>query len=512
MRALLSVYDKTGAVVLARALGDLGCEIISTGGTLRHLREAGIPATAVADVTGFPEILDGRVKTLHPAIHAGLLARRDEADHVAALAAHGIAPIDLLAVNLYPFAATVAAPGVSLAAAIEQIDVGGPAMIRAAAKNFASVLVLTDPADYAPVAADLAAGGVDEARRRALAAKAFAHVAAYDAVVAAYLRGEDAQADFPAEWSVAGTRVQELRYGENPGQRAAAYRRSRAGQPVRGVLDAEQLAGKELSFNNLLDADAAWAALAGFPGPAVAIVKHTIPCGLATRETLADAFTAALAGDPVSAFGGIVALNRPLDGETARRLAETFFEVVIAPGFSPDAREALAGKRQLRLLAMPASDTAPPAPWDIRPIAGGLLVQDADEMPDDPAAWRIVSRREPTGTEWEDLRHAWAAVRHVKSNAIVLARERAVVGVGSGQPNRLESVRLAVAKASDRAPGAALASDAFFPFADGLEAAIAAGVTTAIQPGGSVRDDEVIAAADAASLAMVFTGVRHFRH
>ena len=385
-------------------------------------------------------------------------------------------------------------------------------MIRAAAKNFQGVLVLTDPADYEPILAALATGPVDEAWRRALAAKAFAHVAAYDTVVAEYLRGDDGETGFPLELSVAGRQVTELRYGENPGQRAVAYRRLGAGPPVRGVLDAEQLAGKALSFNNLLDADAAWGALAGFTEPTVAIVKHTIPCGLASRERLADAFTAALAGDPVSAFGGIVALNRPLDGETARRLSEVFFEVVVASGFDPEAREALGGKRQLRLLAMAESGPETRAAWDVRPIAGGLLVQDADDRPSDPAVWRVVTRRAPTDTEWADLRYAWTAVRHVKSNAIVLARDRAVVGVGSGQPNRLESVRIAVAKAGDRVAGAALASDAFFPFADGLEAAITAGITAVIQPGGSVRDDEVIAAADTAKVAMVFTRVRHFRH
>ncbi len=511
MRALLCVSDKSGVVELGRALVGLGWEIVSTGGTLRALTEGGVPAAAVEAVTGFPEILGGRVKTLHPAIHGGLLARRDDPEHAAALERHGIAAIGLLAVNLYPFAATVADPEVPFAAAIEQIDVGGPAMLRAAAKNHAVVVVLSDPADYGPVLAELRGGGVSAERRRALAAKAFAHTAAYDAVIADYLRGDEV----PRAVSVAGDGGRPLRYGENPHQRAAAYRRLAAGPAAAGVLDAEQVAGKDLSFYNLLDADAAWAAVAGFVEPAACVVKHTVPCGLAVRGRLVDAFAAALAGDPVSAFGGIVAVNRQLDGETAARLAEGFFEVVVASGFSPEARDVLARKRSLRLLRMPPPDPAASTArlaWDVRPITGGLLLQEADALPDDDTGWRVVTRRTPTEAEWADLRFAWAAVRHVKSNAIVLVRERAIVGVGAGQPNRLASVHLAVGTAGERAAGAALASDAFFPFADGLEAAIAAGVTAAIQPGGSVRDEEVVAAADDAGVAMVCTGRRHFRH
>ena len=510
-RALLSVYDKTGIVELGRGLVDLGYEVISTGGTLAALTRAGVPVTPVSDVTGFPEMLDGRVKTLHPRIHGALLARRDDPAHMATLDQHDIPRIDVVAANLYPFAATVAQPGVALADALEQIDIGGPAMIRAAAKNFPGVVVLTDPADYPAALAELQAGAVPPARRQALAAKAFAHTAAYDAIVAEYLRE---QTEWPAEVAFAGELTRVLRYGENPQQRGAAYRRLRAGAPPHGVLEAEQLAGKELSFNNLLDADAAWGAVQGFAGPAVSIVKHTIPCGLAERETLSDAFAEALRGDPVSAFGGIVALNRPVDGETARRMAEIFFEVVIAPGFDDDARDRLGRKKGLRLLRMPADavNAAGAADWDVRPIAGGLLVQTPDSGTDDPATWRVVTERQPDEREMADLLFAWHAARHVKSNAIVLARDRAVIGVGSGQPNRLESVRIAVAKAGESAVGAALASDAFFPFADGLEAAIAAGVSAAVQPGGSVRDDEVIAAANHAGVAMLFTGTRHFRH
>ena len=509
MRALLSVYDKTGIVELGRGLTALGYEIVSTGGTLAALAAAGVPVTAVSEVTGFPEILDGRVKSLHPRIHGGLLARRSDPAHVAALAEHGIAPIGVVAANLYPFAATVAGDGVALDEALEQIDIGGPAMIRAAAKNLSDVLVLTDAADYAPALEALSTNGPPPEWRRELAAKAFAHTAAYDAVVAEFLRDP---AGWPAEVAFAGRLDRTLRYGENPQQRAASYRRLRAGKPVHGVLDAEQLAGKELSFNNLLDADAAWGAVQDFARPAVAIVKHTIPCGLAERETPAEAFTMALAGDRVSAFGGIVALNRPVDGETARRMAEIFFEVIVAPGFADEAVEILGRKKALRLLQMPATDVPGAADWDVRPIAGGLLVQTPDAERDDAANWRTVTARAPDAREMDDLVFAWHAVRHVKSNAIVLARERTLVGVGSGQPNRVDSVRIAVVKAGGQAAGAVLASDAFFPFPDGLEAANAAGVTAAVQPGGSVRDAEVIAAADRAGVAMLFTGVRHFRH
>lgn len=510
-RALLSVFDKEGIVALGQGLLALGFELVSTGGTLTALADAGLPVTAVSDVTGFPEILDGRVKTLHPRIHGGLLARRDLAEHREALATHEIAPIDVVAVNLYPFAATVAKPGVTLADALENIDIGGPAMIRAAAKNFLDVAVLTDPYDYADVLTELGSGGPDLPRRQALAAKAYAHTAAYDAVVAEYLREE---AIWPQEVSFAGRLSRAVRYGENPQQRGAAYHRLRAGVPASGVLDAEQLGGKELSFNNLLDADAAWAAVQGFTQPAVSIVKHTIPCGLAERGTLAEAFDEALRGDPVSAFGGIVALSRAVDEEMARKLAEIFFEVIIAPAFSQDAVERLARKKALRLLQMPegAVNREASVDWDVRPIAGGWLVQTPDTAVDDPATWQVVTDRQPSEREMADLVFAWHAARHVKSNAIVLVRDRAVIGVGSGQPNRLESVRIAVAKGAERVPGSVLASDAFFPFPDGVDTALAAGVTAVVQPGGSVRDDSVIEAVNRAGATMLFTGERHFRH
>ncbi len=482
----------------------------------KTLRDAGIPAISVADVTGFPEILDGRVKTLHPKIHGGLLARRDLPDHLAALDAHEIIPIDLLAVNLYPFEATVRDPAIPEIDAVEQIDIGGPAMLRAAAKNFAHVIVLTDPTDYASTLEAVTSGEITHDRRRALAAKAFAHVAAYDTLVAAYLRGDQQpDNDWPKEISFAGRHVHTVRYGENPQQRGAAYRRLTVGRSPLGVLDAQQLSGQEMSFNNFLDADAAWGAIRNLTSPAVSIVKHTIPCGLATRPLLADAFDAALAGDPVSAFGGIVALNRQVDAETAAHIVQTMFHVIIAPGFDDDALARLSRKKQLRLLAMPAEGEgldATTRAHDIRPIRGGLLIQDADDQTTDDSAWQTVTQRAPTEEERADLRFAWEAVRHVKSNAIVLVKDRAIVGVGSGQPNRLESVEIAIKKAGERATGSVLASDAFFPFPDGLEAALAAGVTAAAQPGGSVKDSEVIAAADQAGAAMVFTGVRHFRH
>ncbi len=512
MRALLSVYDKSGLVPFARQLQDLGFELISTGGTYRDLEAAGLDVTAVAGVTGWPEMLDGRVKTLHPAIHGALLARTDLPHHRDDLITHGIAPIDMLVGNLYPFATTVADPNTAFPDAIEQIDIGGPAMLRAAAKNHQRVTVVCHPGDYDAVLDAVRAGGATDALRRELAAKAFAHVSAYDAVVADYLR-VGADGPFPREFSVAGRHVASPRYGENPGQAAAAYARLTAGLPVPGILDARQLGGKALSFNNLLDADAAWNTIRGLDRPAVAIIKHTIPCGCALRDRLDDAYALALAGDPVSAFGGIVACNREIDGETARAMSATFFEVIIAPSFSDDALSVFGRKANLRLLELPAARayrTRPP--WDVRPISGGLLVQHADTTPDDPTTWQVATTRVPNLAERRDLTFAWHVVRHVKSNGIVFVTDEAVVGVGSGQPNRLESIAIAARKASARATGAVMASDAFFPFADNVEAAAAARITAIIQPGGSMRDAEVIAAADAAGIAIVFTGTRHFKH
>ncbi len=512
VRALLSVYDKTDLVPFARRLASLGFELVSTGGTSRALHEAGLPVTSSDSVTGFPEMLDGRVKTLHPRVHGGLLARRDLPSHMAQLQAQGILPIDVLVSNLYPFeraARDAAAPD---ADKIEQIDIGGPAMVRAAAKNFESVLVITDPNDYDTIASSLEAGTVSADLRRELAAKAFGHVSTYDSLVASYLRaGSDR---FPNELSIGLRRDRVLRYGENPQQHAAAYRRLEPGALAPGLLDAEQLGGPELSFNNLLDGDAAWRAAQLYQEPTVAIVKHTIPCGLATRPEIDSAYDAALAGDPVSAFGGIVALNKGVDDSTARRLTATRFDIVIAPEFSDDALTIIQKKKNTRILRLANAETpfSVDTSLDLRPISGGMLAQTQDHEQDDESNWKVVTSRTPTNTEYQDLRYAWAAARLVKSNAIVLAGDQSILGVGAGQPNRLESVNIAARKAGDRAEGSALASDAFFPFGDGLEQAAAAGVSAVIQPGGSVRDAEVIAAAESAGIAMVFTGTRHFRH
>ena len=511
MRALISVYDKTGVVAFARSIAAAGYELVSTGGTHRTLvAEGGLSVRPVADVTGSPEILEGRVKTLHPAIHGGLLARRDSPAQMAELAAHGIAAIDLVAVNLYPFAETAARPGVALDDALENIDIGGPAMLRAAAKNFPSVAVVVDPADYPWVAAKVAGDGLTDADRRELAAKAFRHVAEYDAAVAAYLEAAPEPGEtLPAHLTIALDKVAGLRYGENPHQAGALY--VPAGAPPSGLAGAAQLHGRELSYNNLLDADAAWRVVSDFAAPTAAIVKHNNPCGLSSsQDSINKAYWGAYAGDLVSAFGGIVAFNRPVDAAAARSMGSVFYEVVIAPGYDADALEILRQKRNLRILSI---DAAPPVPaLDLRPIAGGMLVQDADVIAENPADWRPVTQRPPTDAEMQDLAFAWQAVKHIKSNAIVFARDQVMVGMGAGQPNRLVSVHLAQRIAGGHAHGAVLASDAFFPFADNVELAAEAGITAIVQPGGSVRDDEVIAAADRAGLAMIFTGVRHFRH
>jgi phosphoribosylaminoimidazolecarboxamide formyltransferase/IMP cyclohydrolase len=510
VRALISVYDKTGIVEFANQLTALGWEILSTGGTLRTLTEHGVPAMAVADVTGFPEILDGRVKTLHPAIHGGLLARLELAEHRQQLETHQIEPIGMLVSNLYPFEQTLLQSGMTDEDAIEQIDIGGPAMLRAASKNHAHVIVVVDPADQSRVLDALREGAVDMGLRRSLAAKAFQHTAEYDTLVSGYLRAPDEP--FPSDLTLAGRKALDLRYGENPHQSAAAYLRLSPGAAPHGVLAAEKLQGKEISYNNLLDADAAWSAIQGWERPAVSIVKHMIPCGLAVRDTPSGAYEAALAGDPVSAFGGIVAFNRPVDAEVAETLKQTFYEVILAPRFTEDARTTLKSKKNLRLLEMDERDLTPDLDLQVRSIQGALLVQQPDLRPDDAESWTVASERKPSEAELRDLAFAWRAVRHVKSNAIVLAVEEAIVGVGAGQPNRVESVAIAVRKAGARAAGSVLASDAYFPFADGVEAATAAGVTAIIQPGGSVRDQEVLAAANAAGIAMVVTGTRHFLH
>ncbi|MEJ7900485.1 MAG: bifunctional phosphoribosylaminoimidazolecarboxamide formyltransferase/IMP cyclohydrolase [Thermomicrobiales bacterium] len=514
MRALLSVYDKTGLIDFARTLDGLGYDLVSTGGSAAALVDAGLKVTPVEEVTGFPEILDGRVKTLHPGIHAGLLARMDLPEHVATLQEHSIAPIDLLVSNLYPFERAVQDSALENAQRIEQIDIGGPAMVRAAAKNFASVVVVTDPRDYDRLAALLVGEGVNLAERRALAAKAFGHVSTYDSLVAAFLRG--AEPLFPDELTLPLRHAATPRYGENPQQRAGAYSRLDVDVSWRlGMLDAERLSGEPLSFNNYLDGDAAWQAVQQFDDPAAVIVKHMVPCGMAVRSTLSDAYDAAFAGDRVSAYGGVVALNRPVDATTASSLRKVKLDIIIAPSYEPDALDILLRKKKTRLLSLPnrvTSANRDGAELDIRPIAGGMLVQTADGEIDDVRSWTVATDLAPTEAQMLDLEFAWKASRLVKSNAIVFAKDSAIVGVGAGQPNRLESVSIASRKAGERAKGAALASDAFFPFADGVEQAIAAGVTSVVQPGGSIRDDEVIAAVNRAGITMVITHTRHFRH
>ena len=508
MRALISVYDKTGVVEFGRRIAAAGYELVSTGGTHRTLTdEGGLSVRQVADVTGSPEILDGRVKTLHPVIHGGLLARRESPEQMAELAAHGIETIDLVVVNLYPFVATISKPDVMLDDALENIDIGGPTMLRAAAKNFPSVAVIVDPADYEWVAEKLAGDGLTANDRRGLAAKAFRHVSEYDAAVTGYLTAEPEET-LPSRLTISLDKVAGLRYGENPHQSGALY--APAGAAPSGMAGAAQLHGRELSYNNLMDADAAWRTVSDFAEPTVAVVKHNNPCGLASRSAVAEAYHLAYEGDTVSAFGGIVAFNRIVDAASAQAMDPVFYEVVIAPGYDDDALEILRRKRNLRILVIGAAPLK--AALDLRPISGGMLVQGADDITEDPAAWRTVTEREPSEAERQDLAFAWKAAKHIKSNAIVFAKDRALVGMGAGQPNRVVSVHLSQRIAGENAKGAVLASDAFFPFADNIELAAEAGVTAIVQPGGSVRDEEVIAAVDKTGLAMVFTGVRHFRH
>ena len=518
-RALLSVSDKTGIVGFARTLARLGVEIISTGGTARVLDDAGIPAAAVEERTGFPEIMGGRVKTLHPAIHGGLLARPGDAGDRAAMTAHGIAAIDLAAVNLYPFERTVAG-GAEFDACIETIDIGGPALLRSAAKNHARVAVLSDPSDYdwAAAALEASGGALDGAARRRLAQAAFARAAAYDAAIADWLGGASGIAA-PPRIAVSGAGGRALRYGENPHQRAALYR---SGPARPGAAAAEQVQGKALGYNNIADADAAFALACEFDAPAAAIVKHATPCGAALGADAAAAYRAARACDPVSAFGGVAAFNRPLDAEAARAACETFMEAVIAPGADAGARAAFARKPNLRLL-LTGAPADPAAPGRVlRSVSGGLLVQEADAARVSAADLRVVTRRRPAAREIDDLLFAFRVCKHARSNAVVFARGGAAVGIGAGQTSRLDAARDAARKARaaaaaagesvSRAAGAVAASDAFFPFADGLAAAADAGVTAVAQPGGSIRDAEVIAEADARGLAMVFTGMRCFRH
>jgi phosphoribosylaminoimidazolecarboxamide formyltransferase / IMP cyclohydrolase len=512
VRALLSVWDKTGIVDFAKQLHELGWELVSTGGTLQTLSDAGLEVTSVADVTGSPEMLDGRVKTLHPRIHGGLLARRDLDDHMAQLDEHGITPIDMLVVNLYPFEQTVQQDDLAEQDVIEHIDIGGPAMVRAGAKNYTSVVVVTDPNDYNAVVDQLQNRGLSHEHRRAFAAKAFGHVSTYDALVAEYLNSFSERGRFPRELTI-GMRVAAVpKYGENAHQQAHAYTRLRAGKPAPGLLQATLLKGDDLSFNNYLDADAAWQAAQLFDGPTVSIIKHTVPCGLAVRPTLAAAYEAAFEGDPVSAFGGIVGLNRTVDAKTAKAMRTLKLDIILAPDYDEDALAILQKKKATRILKMPNREGTRIAELDVRPISGGMLVQEPDIEIEDPANWQVVTRTSPSADEMADLEFAWRVLPLIKSNAIVFVKDQSIVGLGAGQPNRLESVAIAARKAGDKALGAVMASDAFFPFADGVERAIEAGVTAVIQPGGSLRDNDVIDAVDNAGVSMLFTGRRHFRH
>lgn len=507
-RALLSVSDKTGIVELAQGLVELGIEIISTGGTAKTLQEAGIPVTYVSDITGFPEILDGRVKTLHPKVHGGILALRSP-EHLKQLEELEIEPIDLVVVNLYPFRETIAKPGVTLADAIENIDIGGPTMVRAAAKNHRHVLIVVNPARYNQVLTAIKEKNVSDLMRLSLAQEAFAHTAAYDSAINDYLSGLLGQT-FPAELSVTAELAQPLRYGENPHQRAAFYRLPQ----VQGacIANAQQLHGKELSYNNILDANAALELVREFNEPAVAIIKHNNPCGCAIGADLATAYQRALEADPLSAFGGIVACTRPVDQATAEKMSEIFLEAVIAPDFTDEALEILTKKKNLRLLKTgdlreQSNDTI-----EIRKVNGGLLVQQFDRSLLDPEALKVVSEKQPTQEQLDEMIFAMAIVKHVKSNAIVVTKDKQLIGVGAGQMNRVGSANIALTQAGEKARGAIMASDAFIPFRDTLDSAAKAGIAAVIQPGGSVRDEDAIAACNEHGIAMVFTGMRHFKH
>lgn len=513
-RALVSVTDKTGVVEFCRALvEEFGVEIVSTGGTAKVLAEAGLRVRPIDDLTGLPEMMDGRVKTLHPRVHGGLLARRDVAEHMAAAEAHGIAMIDMVVVNLYAFEATVAREGVTEEDAIENIDIGGPSMLRSAAKNFASVTVLTEPARYDGVLAEMrASGGATTLEtRRALATEVFRTTSAYDTAIWMYLSGYGSKERFPSEVRFRLEKAQDLRYGENPHQEAGFYRFSDSKPHT--LARAAQLQGKELSYNNILDTDAAWAAVREFDEPACVIVKHTNPCGIAIADDLTAAYLRAHEADPVSAFGGVMAFNRPVPAALIQAVLDNgqFVEVMIAPEFDHGALGLLATKPNLRVLQT-GGIRKPHGQYESRAVEGGMLIQTGDHVAEDPAEFRVVTKREPTAEETEQLLFAWRAAKSVKSNAILLARDFVSVGVGAGQMNRVNSARIACEQAGEKAQGAVAASDAFMPFADSLEVCAAAGVSAVIQPGGSVRDEEVIAKADEMGVAMIFTGHRHFRH
>ena len=505
-RALLSVSDKSGLVEFAQGLVQAGVDIISSGGTAKALAEANVTVQKVEDVTGFPEILDGRVKTLHPAIHAGLLARRDVPEHMAKLNELGIAPIDLVVVNLYPFAATISRPAVTLAEAVENIDIGGPTLIRAAAKNHPGVVVVVNPEHYGELIAELKAnGGISKETAYRLAAEAFAHTAEYDTIIAGYLGKQ--QESFPVNLHLAHVKAQDLRYGENPHQKAALY--VEAGSCY-GIPGAKKLHGKDLSFNNINDANGAWELVQEFDAPCAVGVKHSNPCGVGVADDVLTAWHKAYEGDPVSIFGGIVAFNRPVTADVVEELNKIFLEVVIAPGYTEEAMELLKTKKNRIVLQAQAGGEE--KDWDIKKVRGGLLVQELDEQDYAAADLKVATQRTPTPEEMKDLEFAWKVVKYVKSNAIVLAKDRQIIGVGAGQMNRVGAVEIAARQAGDKAQGAVMASDAFFPMPDSVEAAAKAGVTAIIQPGGSIRDEDSICAANNAGIAMVFTGMRHFRH
>ena len=513
MRAIVSVFDKTGLSDFARGLTALGFEVFSTGGTKKSLQDARVPVHSVSDITGFPEILDGRVKTLHPAIHGGILARRDLPSHVAQLKESRIETIDLVAVNLYPFVQTISKPGVTLEDALENIDIGGPTMIRASAKNFPHVLVVVDPADYGPVLERLKKGDIDIEYRRKLAQKAFQHTATYDTAIAQFLYREEG---FPNEMTIGLKKRQELRYGENSHQKAAFYVELGKGKvPPASMANGTQLGGPELSFNNYLDMDSAMTVAADFAAPTIAIIKHTNPCGLASHADLVTAYQRALAGDPVAAFGGIVAINRTVDLRLAKEIDKTHYDAIIAPEYSPEALAILKPKKNLRILAVPGM-AVPPARdeglMDYRRVRGGLLVQSSDTIEEDEHRGKVVTKRAPTAAELKDLAFAWRAVKHIKSNAIVLVKDETLLGMGAGQPSRVVSVELALKRAGAQSKGSVLGSDAFFPFSDGVELAAKGGVAAIVEPGGSVKDDDVIKVADQYNIAMLFTGHRHFKH
>jgi phosphoribosylaminoimidazolecarboxamide formyltransferase/IMP cyclohydrolase len=514
MRAIVSVSDKAGVTDFAKGLSQLGYEVFSTGGTKKSLAEAGVPVKSISEITGFPEILDGRVKTLHPAVHGGILAKRGLPSHMEQLADNNIGTIDMVVVNLYPFVQTVSREGVSLDEALENIDIGGPTMIRAAAKNFPSVIVVVDPADYSSVLENLRQGNLEPAERKRLAQKAFQHVALYDTAISQYLRQD--MEGFPEVLTVALEKRYGLRYGENPHQPAAFYTELAVGekQPT-GITWAEQLGGKELSFNNILDADAAWGAVTDFAAPAVAVIKHTNPCGLASHDDIAEAYRRAFSGDPVAAFGGIVASNRTVTSAMAEAMKSVFYEIVIAPEYEAEALETLKRKKDLRILKAelpPGYGKAEPGYLDFRRVKGGFLVQASDSVPEGNVNLKTITKREPTKGEIDDLLFAWRAVKHIKSNSIALAKDKTLLGMGAGQPSRIISAQIASEKAGEKAKGGVLASDAMFPFADVVEVAATCGVTAIIQPGGSIRDEDSIEAADRHNIAMVFTGERHFRH